>query len=84
MFFIIMFLYIAAYTRTWYTYRCLAHIINLATQALIETQSKAQYFDPHNINDHTPDINAVERDELGLIRAISVKVSILTIFVVRP
>jgi hypothetical protein len=57
-------------------YRCLAHIINLATQALISTRSKAKYYDPHNINDHTPNANAIERDELGLVRGISVKASV--------
>jgi hypothetical protein len=45
-------------------------------QALISTRSKAKYYDPHNINDHTPDVDAIERDELGLIRAISVKASV--------
>jgi hypothetical protein len=58
--------------------RCLAHIINLATQAMISTRSKAKYYNPHNIDEHAPDVNAVERDELGLIRAISVKVSFVT------
>jgi len=50
-------------------YRCLTHIINLTTQ------SKAKYYDPHNINDHTLDINAMERDELRPVHAISVKAS---------
>jgi hypothetical protein len=53
---------------------CLAHIINLATQALISTRSKAKYYNPHNIDEHMPDVSAPERDELGLIRAICVKV----------
>ncbi|KIL54872.1 hypothetical protein M378DRAFT_91765 [Amanita muscaria Koide BX008] len=53
--------------------RCLAHIINLATQALISTRSNAKYYNPHNIDEHTPDVEAPERDELGLIRAIAVK-----------
>jgi len=54
------------------------------TQALISTRSKAKYYDPHNINDHTPDVNATERDELGLVRAISVKVSIkILVFLAR-
>ena len=55
-------------------YRCLAHIINLATQALISTKSKAKYYNPHDIDEHSPDFGTVERDELGLVRAISVKV----------
>lgn len=53
--------------------RCLAHIINLATQALISTRSKAKYYNPHNVDEHTPDTDVLERDELGLVRAISVK-----------
>jgi len=55
--------------------RCLAHIINLATQALIKSRSKAKYFNPHEGNDE--DVNGedgAERDELGLVRAICVKV----------
>lgn len=55
------------------SHRCLAHIINLATQALISTRSKAKYYNPHNVDEHTPDTDAWERDELGLVRAISVK-----------
>ena len=54
--------------------RCLAHIVNLATQVLILTRSKANYYNPYNIDEHSPDFDANERDELGLVRAISVKV----------
>ena len=55
----------------------MAHIINITmqAQALIRARSKAKYYNPHDIDEHTPDITAPERDELGLIRAISVKVS---------
>ena len=49
---------------------CLAHVINLATQALISTYSKAPHFDPKNPEAHVP----MGRDEVGLVRAISVKV----------
>ena len=55
--------------------RCLAHIINLATQALIKTRSDAKYYSPHEENHE--DIHGgggAERDELGLVRAICVKV----------
>lgn len=52
---------------------CLAHIINLATQALISTRSKAKYYSPDTDDAHIPDLGAVERDEVGLVRAISVK-----------
>jgi hypothetical protein len=51
-------------------YSCLAHIINLATQALISTYSKAPHFDPKDPEAHVP----TSRDEVGLVRAITVKV----------
>ena len=54
--------------------RCLAHIINLATQALISTRSKAKYYNPHAIDEHEPDTNRIDHDEIGLVRAIVVKV----------
>ena len=59
-------------------YRCLAHIINLTTQALISTRSKAKYYNPHNVDEHSPNFDAlaVERDELGLICTISMKVHV--------
>ncbi|PPQ87326.1 hypothetical protein CVT26_004408, partial [Gymnopilus dilepis] len=53
--------------------RCLAHIINLATQALISTRSKAKYYSADSDDGHLPDLNAPDRDEVGLIRAITVK-----------
>jgi hypothetical protein len=49
---------------------CLAHIINLATQMLISTYSKSPHFDPKQPDAHIPTL----RDEVGLIRAIVVKV----------
>lgn len=59
-------------------FSCLAHIINLATQALISTRSKAKYYNPHDNEIHeTPNMDAEpghQRDEVGLIRAICVKV----------
>jgi hypothetical protein len=51
-------------------YSCLAHVINLATQALISTYSKAPHYDPKNPDAHIP----TSRDEVGLVRAIAVKV----------
>jgi len=57
--------------------RCLAHIINLTTQALISTRSKAKYYNPHDVDEHLPDPTGEDRDEVGLVRAIVVKVSIL-------
>ena len=55
------------------------HIINLATQARIDTWSKLKYFNPHDIDEHTPDLTAANHDEIGLIRAIVVKVRCLII-----
>ena len=54
--------------------RCLAHIINLATQALISTRSKAKYYDSSTQEAELSDIYADTRDEVGLIRAICIKV----------
>lgn len=49
---------------------CLAHVVNLATQALIGAYSKSPHFDPKSPDSHIPTC----RDEVGLIRAIVVKV----------
>lgn len=51
---------------------CLAHVINLATQILISTYSKSPHFDPNQPDAHIP----MTRDEVGLVRAIVVKVRI--------
>jgi hypothetical protein len=67
--------------RAWYNHdvdlvsRCLTHILNLATQAIISMYSKSKHFDPANPTDHEPDTDAFRRDEVGLVRAITVKVS---------
>jgi hypothetical protein len=53
--------------------RCLAHIINLATQALISTRSNAKFYDPNAEDEHVPDVYAWNRDEVGLVRTICVK-----------
>ncbi|KAF8219918.1 hypothetical protein L208DRAFT_1544821 [Tricholoma matsutake] len=50
--------------------RCLAHIINLATQALITTYSKSKHYNPA---DPDADLAGPERDEVGLVQAICVK-----------
>jgi hypothetical protein len=55
---------------------CLAHVINLATQALIATYSKSPHFDPKNPEAHIP----TSRDEVGLVRAIVVKVQNNTLY----
>ena len=53
--------------------RCLAHIINLAMQALISTHSKSQHY---NLEDPDADLTSgdVGRDTVGLVQAICVKV----------
>ena len=51
-------------------YSCLAHVINLATQRLISAYSKLPHFDPKKPDDHVP----TSCDEVGLVRAIVVKV----------
>jgi hypothetical protein len=60
--------------------RCLAHVINLATQALLSAYSSAKHFDPAKPTDHEPDVDLFLRDEIGLVRAIVVKVSPLMLF----
>jgi hypothetical protein len=52
---------------------CLAHVINLATQMLISSYSKSPHFNPNQPDAHTP----TSRDEVGLVRAIAVKVSLM-------
>ncbi len=57
--------------------RCLAHIVNLATQAMISSWSKASHYNGDPSNDHIPEAmeESFERDEIGLVRAIVIKVS---------
>ena len=53
----------------------MAHIINLATQAVISTCSKAKFYSGDPEDDVvSEDLGELERDEVGLIRAICVKV----------
>lgn len=53
---------------------CLAHTINSATQVVISTRSKSKYYSGDPEDDYLPeDPGATERDEIGIIRAISVK-----------
>ena len=51
------------------------HIINLTTQAPIKAYLKSKYYNPTKPNKHTPDTEALICDEVGLVHAISVKVS---------
>lgn len=53
------------------TLRCLAHVINLATQAVICSYSKSAHYNPQQPEEHLPDIDS--RDVVGLVRAITVK-----------
>ena len=43
-------------------------------QALIATRSKAKYYSADTEDAHIPDTAGAERDKLGLVRAICVKV----------
>jgi len=53
----------------------LAHIINLATQAVISACSKAQFYSGDPDDDMVcKEAEELERNEVGLIRAICVKV----------
>ena len=57
--------------------RCLAHIINLAAQAVISARSKSKYYNGNPADDHLPeDLAANERDEIGIVCAICIKVCI--------
>lgn len=52
---------------------CLAHVVNLATQKLIKSYSKSPHFDPKKPDAQVP----TSRDEVGLVRAIVVKVRVI-------
>jgi hypothetical protein len=53
---------------------CLAHVINLGTQQLISTYSKAPHYNPHNLHAHELDLaQRVNHDEIGLVCCICVK-----------
>ena len=54
--------------------RCLAHIIDLATQAVISTCSKSKYYSGDPEDNAVPEDETGDRDEIGVIRAICVKV----------
>jgi hypothetical protein len=63
-------------------YRCLAHIINLATQAVISSRSKSKYYSGDPGDDIVPeDADTGDRDEIGIIRAICAKVRLVSILV---
>ena len=58
---------------------CLAHIVNLATQAVLRTHSKSKHYDPKEPEKHEPDVEEDYRDEIGLIRLIVVKVTFFNV-----
>jgi len=62
----------------------LAYIIDSATQAIISSRSKAKYYSGDPEDDIIPEEpGALERDEVGIIRAICVEVrTMLSNFVV--
>jgi hypothetical protein len=49
------------------------------TQAFIKAHSKAPHYNPATLDEHIPDTDTVIRDEVGLVRAIAVKVRSLYI-----
>ncbi|KAG6904879.1 hypothetical protein DXG01_006492 [Tephrocybe rancida] len=55
--------------------RCLAHVINLATQAVISVYSPAKHFNTAKPEEHEPDTEGEgKHDEVGIIRTVVVKV----------
>ena len=67
--------HIHLYFTVFCSHRCLAHIINLATQAVIARCSKAKYYNSNMDHDELPkDLGAADQDEIGIIHAICVKV----------
>ena len=59
--------------------RCLAHVCHLATRALISTHSKAPFYDPESADVGLSEANGFW-DEIGLVRAIVVKVSLWILY----
>lgn len=56
-------------------FSCLAQMINLGTQVLISTYSKAPHYEPHNPHAHEPDTTKHHNcDEIRLICSICIKV----------
>lgn len=43
---------------------CMAHIINLATQALLKSRSKAPHHNPYDTEAHLPEGDAERRDDI--------------------
>ena len=61
---------------------CVEHIINTVTQAVILSYSKSKFYEPTDKDEDTSFITT--RDEIGIIRAIAVKVLIiLLLYILR-
>lgn len=59
-------------------FSCLSHVVNLGSQVLISTYSKSPHYVPHDPKAHEPDTSkTTDRDEVGLVRAICVKVCLI-------
>lgn len=63
-------------TIIYYNASCIAHIVNLATQALINAHTKSKHYDPSKPDEDlvADSISSFDRDEVGLVRSIAVKV----------
>ena len=62
---------------------CIAHIVNLATQALITAHTKSKHYDPAKPDDDLVVDRGIDRDEVGLVRSITVKVVLIHIFMFK-
>jgi hypothetical protein len=58
--------------------------VNIATQLLISIHSKSPHYDPSTPDAHVPDLTGYVRDEVGLMRAIAVKVCLCVIIQAIP
>ncbi|KZT35173.1 hypothetical protein SISSUDRAFT_1064717 [Sistotremastrum suecicum HHB10207 ss-3] len=56
----------------------MAHVIDLATQALLKSRSKAPHHNQYDTDAHLPEGDAESRDDIGLVCAISVKERLLS------
>lgn len=70
--------YVICPYKTWilfsFSNRCMAHVINLATQVFLLQCSSTAHFDPENPKGHELDLFSDFHDVIGLLQAIGVKV----------
>lgn len=59
----------------------MAHVINLGAQALLKSRSKAPHHNPYDTDAHLSKGDAERRDDIGLVREISVKVRAVEFYV---